>query len=174
MVIGWLSHEPNKKLIKTFSHTGTRTRVFRGLCIRKEVKAGYPNQLDYMGLIFQFTTNYFEQKSQIKFSDKSIGGENKNRSNHTTTIDSPAVMTPPSPSPPLPTSDPSPINVYDFASVRQKIDKNIRDILVNEQGYQEDFTTNNIKILLGIIACTSAVVAYFKSDPSLVLILCLV
>ena len=82
-------------------------------------------------------------------------------------------MATPSPSP-LPTSDPSPINVYDFASVRQKIDKNIRDILVNEQGYQEDFTTNNIKILLGIIACTSAVVAYFKSDPSLVLILCLV
>ncbi len=34
---------------KNFSHTGTRTRVFRVLCIRKEVKAGYPNQLDYMG-----------------------------------------------------------------------------------------------------------------------------
>ena len=36
-------------LSKTISHTGTRTRVFRVLCIRKEVKAGYPNQLDYMG-----------------------------------------------------------------------------------------------------------------------------
>ncbi len=46
----------NKKVKrKTISHTGTRTRVFRVLCIRKEVKAGYPNQLDYMGSTVNFT-----------------------------------------------------------------------------------------------------------------------
>ena len=48
---------------KNISHTGTRTRVFRGLCIRKEVKAGYPNQLDYMGLICQFPFNKFNENS---------------------------------------------------------------------------------------------------------------
>ncbi len=48
---------------KNISHTGTRTRVFRGLCIRKEVKAGYPNQLDYMGLICQFPFSKFNENS---------------------------------------------------------------------------------------------------------------
>lgn len=65
-----------------------------------------------------------------------------------------------------------PVNVYDFGSVKAKIDKSIRDILMIERSYKEDLTTSNIRIVLGMVACASAITAYFKTNPTIVLSLC--
>jgi hypothetical protein len=64
------------------------------------------------------------------------------------------------------------INVYDIGGLKQKLDKNVRDILLEEKGYKEDFTASNLKIVFGAIASISAIIAYFRKDSVPILILC--
>ncbi|KAL9658087.1 hypothetical protein ABK040_013001 [Willaertia magna] len=64
-------------------------------------------------------------------------------------------------------------HVYDLYSVKYALDTAVKNILLDNKGFNEDVVLSNIKLIIGFIACGGAVFAYFTKNTLLALGLCL-
>ncbi|KAL0476868.1 signal peptidase complex subunit 2 [Acrasis kona] len=63
-------------------------------------------------------------------------------------------------------------NVYDVNTLKYTLDTEVIRTIKDEQLFQVDNTISTLKISLGFIACSCAVIAYFCTDKMTILALC--
>lgn len=64
------------------------------------------------------------------------------------------------------------INVYDVNTVKYTLDKAVCEIVQEQKLLKADNTISNLRIILGAIACSCAIYAYFQTSHTLILTLC--
>eukprot|EP00033_Pygsuia_biforma_P001409 GCRY01001593.1.p1 GENE.GCRY01001593.1~~GCRY01001593.1.p1 ORF type:complete len:192 (-),score=21.07 GCRY01001593.1:187-762(-) len=58
------------------------------------------------------------------------------------------------------------INSYDINAVKQLLDDEIRQVVVNKLDFEEDVVVNNFRLFFGVISCILAVVGHFFPEHS--------
>jgi len=64
------------------------------------------------------------------------------------------------------------INVYDVNTVKYTLDTAVAEIVTSQTRMQPDNFISNLRIILGAIACSCAVAAYFNTSHRNIIILC--